>query len=210
MHIWADPTVHDIFAQTDGVEKETLDMLIDITLQVTSEMRHAAPEKDGRAPLGHLGTHFDVMDKEFPLAYTRREGIVFDVSAIRGRDVEISDINIERVKSEQFVAFYTAYIEEEPYGTKAYFSEHPQLSDALVDALLTKGISIIGIDCSGIRRGKEHTPKDQFCADRGVFIVENLCGLQALVSCGGSFIAHTYPIRYSGMTGLPCRVIAEI
>lgn len=185
-------------------------MLVDITLPVTPEMRCTAPEKDNGALRGHLGTHFDVMDKEFPLEYTRREGIVFDVSAIRGRDIETSDIQLDLVKANQFVAFYTGYMEEEPYGTKAYFSEHPQLSHTLVETLLDKGISIIGLDCSGIRRGKEHTPKDQFCADRGVFVVENLCGLQPLLSAGGSFIAHTYPVRYSGMTGLPCRILAEI
>ena len=185
-------------------------MLLDITLPVTPDMRRAAPEKDDRALVGHLGTHFDVMDKEFPLQYTCRKGIVFDVSAIRGRDIEISDIAMDKVEKEQFVAFYTGYIEQERYGTKTYFAEHPQLSHELIDALLDKGISIIGIDCSGIRRGKEHTPKDQLCADRGVFVVENLCSLQALVAAGGQFTAHTYPVRYSGMTGLPCRVIAEI
>lgn len=185
-------------------------MLLDITLQVTPQMRRDAPEKDDRALVGHLGTHFDVMDKEFPLSYTRREGIVFDVSAIRGRDIEEKDISLDLVQEGQFVAFYTGYIDQEPYGTKTYFSEHPQLSHQLVDTLLDKGISIIGIDCSGIRRGKEHTPKDQLCADRGVFVVENLCNLQAVVAAGGRFIAHTYPVNYSGMTGLPCRVIAEI
>jgi len=185
-------------------------MLLDITLQVTQEMRRAAPEKDDRALVGHLGTHFDVMDKEFPLEYTRRAGIVFDGSAIRGREIEVRDMSLEKVATDQFVAFYTGYIEEEPYGTKTYFAAHPQLSDDLIDALLDKGISIIGIDCSGIRRGKEHTPKDQLCADRGVFVVENLCSLKKLAEAGGRFIAHTYPVNYSGMTGLPCRVIAEI
>lgn len=185
-------------------------MLLDITLPVTPQMRRAAPEKDDRALIGHLGTHFDVMDKEFPLEYTCRKGLVFDVSAIRGRDIEISDIAMDKVEKDQFVAFYTGYIEEEPYGTKTYFGEHPQLSHKLIDKLLDKGISIIGIDCSGIRRGREHTPKDQLCADRGVFVVENLCSLQPLVAAGGYFTAHTYPVNYSGMTGLPCRVIAEL
>lgn len=185
-------------------------MLYDITLKVTQEMRKGAPEKDNHALVGHLGTHFDVMDKEFPLEYTRRRGIVFDVSAIRGRDVEIGDIGMEKVVKGQFVAFYTAYIEQESYGTRAYFAEHPQLSHELIDALLDKEISIIGMDCSGIRRGREHTPKDQICADRGVFVVENLCGLRALLSAGEGFVVHTYPVNYSGMTGLPCRVIAEV
>lgn len=185
-------------------------MLLDITLQVTPQMRHDAPEKDNRALVGHLGTHFDVMDKEFPLDYTRREGIVIDVSHVQGRDIEASDIPMELVKAGQFVAFYTGYIDREPYGTKTYFSQHPQLSHSLIDALLEKNISILGIDCSGIRRGKEHTPKDQLCADKGVFVVENLCNLDAVVAAGGQFIAHTYPVNYSGMTGLPCRVIAEV
>lgn len=185
-------------------------MLLDITLQVTPEIRRAAPEKDDRALVGHLGTHFDVMNKEFPLEYTRREGIVFDVSAIGGRDIGVADIDMDKVKKNQFVAFYTGRIEEEPYGTKAYFAQHPQLSVELIDALLNREISIIGIDCSGIRCGKEHTPMDQHCADRGVFVVENLCNLGALVRAGGRFTAHTYPVSYSGMTGLPCRVIAEM
>lgn len=185
-------------------------MLYDITLKVTPEMRSSAPEKDDRALVGHLGTHFDVMNKEFPLEYTKRAGLVFDVSFIRGRDIEVCDIDMDKVEESQFVAFYTGYIEEEPYGTRTYFAEHPQLSDGLIDTLLDKGVSIIGIDCSGIRRGKEHTPKDQLCAGREVFVVENLCSLKALVLAGGRFTAHTYPVNYSGMTGLPCRVIAEV
>lgn len=185
-------------------------MLIDITLKVTPEIRRAAPEKDDRALVGHLGTHFDVMNKEFPLDYTKRSGIVFDVSSIRGRDIELFDIDIERVKRDQFVAFYTGRIHEEPYGTKEYFADHPQLSCELIEALLDRAVSIIGIDCSGIRRGKEHTPMDQHCADRGVFVVENLFALGELCKHGGDFIAHTYPVSYSGMTGLPCRVIAQI
>ncbi|MBQ4037025.1 MAG: cyclase family protein [Clostridia bacterium] len=185
-------------------------MLYDITLLITPEMRRSAPEKDDRALLGHLGTHFDVMDKEFPLEYTCREGIVFDVSVVRDRDIEIGDIAMDQVRAGQFVAFYTGFIEEEPYGSKAYFSSHPQLSPVLVEALLDREISMIGVDCSGLRRGKEHTPMDQRCADRGVFVVENLCGLRPLLAVGGRFIAHTYPVRFSGMTGLPCRVIAEV
>lgn len=184
-------------------------MLLDITLKVTPEMRSSAPEKDDRALVGHLGTHFDVMDKEFSLEYTRREGLVFDVSHIRDRDIEISDIDIDKVVRGQFVVFYTGYIDEQPYGTKPYFSNHPQLSYKLIDALLEKKISIIGIDCSGIRRSKEHTPADQYCADQGVFVVENLFNLRLLVSEKCQFTVHTYPVNYIGMTGLPCRVIAE-
>ena len=72
------------------------------------------------------------------------------------------------------------------------------------------GVSIIGADLAGIRRGKEHIPADQRCADRGVFVIENLCGLDALLFVSGPITIHTYPARYTHMTGLPCRVVAEV
>lgn len=185
-------------------------MLIDITLQITPSMASEAAENTHRSLVGHLGTHFDVMDQVFPLAYTNRRGIVFDVSSVRGRDIGVEDIAVGELGQDMFVAFYTGYIEEVRYGTKAYFSGHPQLSEELIDLLLDKGVSIIGVDCAGIRRGKEHTPKDQYCADRGTFVIENLCNLKAVIDGGSLFTAHTYPMNYVGITGLPCRVVAQL
>lgn len=185
-------------------------MLIDITLKITPKMVTDAQGNENKALVGHLGTHFDVMNKEFPLVYTERKGIVFDVSHVEKRDINISDINVNRIEKDMFVAFYTGFIEKEGYGTRRYFSEHPQLSDELIDTLLKMKISIIGVDFAGVRRGKEHTPKDQYCADCGVFIVENLCNLKELVRIGGTFVANTYPMNYAEMTGLPCRVVARL
>lgn len=185
-------------------------MLIDITLKITPKMASEAQENQDKSLVGHLGTHFDVMNQEFPLAYTRRPGVVFDVSAIRGRDIDCDDIRLEDVEKDMFVAFHTGYVEEAGYGNRTYFGQHPQLSDALIDELLKRGVSIIAVDCAGVRRGREHTPKDQYCAERGTFVIENLCNLKALVAQGGRFTAHTYPMSYEGVTGLPCRVIAEV
>ena len=61
-----------------------------------------------------------------------------------------------------------------------------------------------------MRRGAEHTPTDQYCADQGVFIIENLCNLNSVLVHGMNFKAHTYPMNYAEMTGLPCRVVAEV
>lgn len=115
-------------------------MLIDITLKITPQMLKDSQNIDNKALVGHLGTHFDVMDKEFPLEYTKRCGIVFDVSGISGRDIDTDDIDLDAVKQDMFVAFYSGYIEHEPYGTKTYFSEHPQLTHELIDALCDKGV----------------------------------------------------------------------
>lgn len=187
-------------------------MFIDLTLAIDQEMVLQAERHEKKAFDGHLGTHFDVMNKHFPLEYVERDAIVFDVSQIKDRDIDIDDIDLTHVKAHQFVAFYTGFIDRIHYGTTPYFKEHPQLSHALIDCLLDKKISIIGIDFAGMRRGVEHTPKDQYCADRGIFVVENLCGLQSVLQdkTHHFFIAHTYPIHYTYLTGLPCRVVAEL
>ena len=185
-------------------------MKIDITLKITPKMVTDAQGNEKKALVGHLGTHFDVMNKEFPLEYTERKGIVFDVSRVKNRDIDIADIDMDKVTNDMFVGFYTGFIEKEGYGTKKYFAEHPQLSTALLEALIQKNISIIGVDFAGVRRGKEHTPMDQYCADHGVFVIENLCNLCSVLKNGNTFIANTYPMNYAEMTGLPCRVVADV
>ena len=185
-------------------------MFIDITLKITPKMVTDAQGNEKKALVGHLGTHFDVMDKEFPLEYIKRPGIVFDVSHAGDRDIEESDVQMDLVKSGMFVAFYTGFIEREGYGSKTYFTEHPQLSQGLIDALIGKKVALIGVDFAGVRRGREHTPTDQKCADNQVFVIENLCNLKEVFQAGPSFTANTYPMNYTDMTGLPCRVVAEV
>lgn len=181
-------------------------MRIDLTLCITPEMAKTVQENEKKALSGHLGTHFDVMNKNFPLTYCRRKAVVFDVSNVADRDIDVGDIALSQVEKDMFVAFYTGFIEKVGYGTPLYFHQHPQLSDALIDALLEKDISIIGVDFAGVRRGREHTPKDQYCADHGVFIVENLCGLRTVV---GECTMHIDLMNDAETTGLPCSVIAE-
>ena len=182
-------------------------MLVDITIRITPKMIRDAQGNLKKALVGHLGTHFDVMNKEFPLEYVRRKAVVFDVSTITGRDIGIADIDLNNVGPDMFVAFHTGYIEKVEYGSRDYFADHPTLAPELIEALLGKGVSIIGIDCAGVRKGKEHTPMDQHCADHGVFIVENLCNLDKVI---GTCVINTYPMNYSELTGLPCRVVAEV
>lgn len=80
----------------------------------------------------------------------------------------------------------------------------------MIEELLKRNISIIGVDFAGVRRGKEHPPMNQHCAKQGVFIVENLYYLESVLKNKNTFIVHTYSMNYANMTGLPCRVVAEI
>ena len=104
-------------------------MLIDVTLLVTPKMVADVQQNDKKGFAGHLGTHFDVMNKVFPLEYTRRNAIIFDIGGIKERDIGIADVDLDRVSADMFVAFCSGYIEEEGYGSKAYFTTHPQLSN---------------------------------------------------------------------------------
>lgn len=187
-------------------------MLIDLTVEVTPKIQEDANALEQSSRFGHLGTHFDIMDKTFPLEYVRRKGVAFDVSGCVDREIEAGDIDENLIEKDMFVAFYSGALDRLGYGTKQYFTEHPQLSHALVDSLLAKGVSIIGVDMAGVRRNPEHKPVDQKCADRMVFVVENIRNLDKVLEGkkAAPFVANTYPINFSGWTGLPCRVVAEI
>ncbi len=186
---------------------------IDITTSVSAELLARAQKNLKLAFNGHVGTHFDVMNKEFPLAYIDLDAIVFDVAEwVVKEEIGVGDIDLSLVKEGMFVGFRSGFIEQEGYATKRYFSLHPQLSMDLIHALLDKHVSIIGVDFAGVRRGKEHTPTDQVCADRGTFIVENLCNLSEVLDGKKQAFCKigTYPVRFEGQTGLPCRVIARV
>jgi len=128
------------------------------------------------------------------------------------KEIDITDIDMNLITQEKFIAFYTGYIEKELYDTKSYFTSHPQLSNELIEQLIDRKISIIGIDSAGVKRGSEHRTTDQYCADRGAFIIENLCNLDKVLNQKKvrEFTVNTYPLNFEDMTGLPCRVIAEI
>ena len=187
-------------------------MLVDLSVKVSKTASGNALDNEKMVSFGHLGTHFDAMNKEFPLEFVKREGLVFNVRDIMEREILPEDIDMSLVKENMFVAFYTGFIDDEGYGTKKYFTEHPELSNELIDILLDKKVSIIGVDFAGVRRGAEHTPKDQYCADSGVFIIENLCNLEKILQGKNYevFTVNTYPVNFEGMSGLPCRVVGEI
>ncbi|GAA0121229.1 MAG: cyclase family protein [Clostridium argentinense] len=191
-------------------------MKIDLTVKISKEMWNKlwneAADNKKMTLLGHIGTHFDVMDKEFSLDNTIRNGKAFDVSHIKNREIEAEDIDVSSIEENDFVMFYTGTLKERGYGTKEYFTNYPELSEKLIQNLIDKKVSIIGIDTAGIRKPSEHVKTDQYCADNNVFVIENLDNLNVLLNDGRNknFKVHTYPINIEGMSGLCCRVVAEV
>ena len=139
--------------------------------------------------------------------------MAFDVHTIHDREIVPDDVDLAKVQAGDFVLLYTGTIEEVEYGSKEYFAVHPVISWEFIDALIAKKVSMIGVDMSGLRVGKEHPQADQRCADANVYVVENLVHLGdacKLTAEGKVFTVHTYPLNMTGWTGLPSRVIAEV
>ena len=140
--------------------------------------------------------------------YCRRKGWIFDVRSVPiDREIGVDDIDLSKVESGMFVGFFSGYIETEPYGSKKYFAEHPALSVDLIEKLIEKEVSLVGLDFSGMRLGAEHNPMDHHCAEHGMFAVENMANLGAAAE--RPLTVYVFPMRFAGMTGLPCRVLAE-
>lgn len=165
-----------------------------------------------KALTGHVGTHLDLMGKTFPLNLTELPGIVFDIRKFRNNEISVSDIDLEKVKPRMMVCFCGDVMSHTPYGSDEYPTEHPILSNELIDALIEKGTTLIGLDFAGARNGKEHYLTDLKCADNGIFIIENMTNFGRVLNghTNADFKAKVYPMNYINMTGLPCRIIAEI
>ena len=191
-------------------------MRYDLTLPLTPghfERLAALPGKGGLPSatdlFGHAGTHLDLMGKDYPEDYFVRQGKLFDVRCVRGRDIEPADFSLESVAGGDFVIFHSGCLAEHEYATKEYIFAPIQLSWDTIKALVERGVSMIGVDLAGVRLPAEHAKADHFCAEAGAFVVENLHGLAALGDAVGdrAFTVHTYPMRLEKATGLPCRVI---
>ena len=192
-----------------------IDLSVNVTREMIEEIKAFVPKDKTLSELdlfGHLGTHFDIMDKAFDMNNLERAGRVFDVYGIEERDIGLEDIDSDKISRGDFVMFHTGTIRRKRYGTEDYILSHVELSWDLIKSLTDKGVSMIGIDAGGLRMPKDHVKVDNYCAARNIFVVENLYNLDRLLEAAGSesFNVGTYPMNLSGTTGLPCRVVARL
>lgn len=47
-------------------------MFVDLSLKITGELIKSSVDNEKKVLSGHYGTHFDVMNREFPLEYLER------------------------------------------------------------------------------------------------------------------------------------------
>ncbi len=191
-----------------------LDLSLKIERKLIDQLTVSAAQDSGEKldKSGHVGTHFDGMDQEFRFESIITRGKVFDISLIQTGEVKMKDLDLSRVQENDFVMFYSGILKKHGYATRDYFTTYIELSDELVDYLIDKKVSFIGVDMAGVKNQKGHERIDHYCAAKGVFIIENLDNLDRLLqeAKDGSFTVYTFPVNWHGFTGLPCRVVAEI
>lgn len=195
---------------------------IDLSVTLTNEMLEQAAalaatrahtEKSAKLDLiGHVGTHIDLMGKEFDLKRTQTTGRIFDVRQVRADEITLKDFACEQVGAGEFPLFLTGRMQECAYGAKEYFLPSKELAWEVIEFLIARQVALIGVDMAGVRKAAEHVKADTLCAERGIFVVENLDQLPAVWEAAGGkpFTVQLYPLRLSGVTGLPCRVVAEM
>lgn len=193
-------------------------MFIDLTLSLPVDhplFKKASADMQSPLGMGHVGTHLDTyLQRPIPVDWCDRRGVLVDARPY-GAVVPESAIADLDIREGDFVIFRTDRIEEVPYGTLEYFTDHPQLAWELIRALLRKKVSFIGIDASGIRHGvklgDEHHQADVECEESHCYVIENLTNLGALpASASGGFPIRVGWIAHRGASGIPVKVVANV
>jgi len=159
---------------------------------------------------GHIGTHIDVYNKsEIPENYIKSRGVIIDCSNYRlDEEIGMECIQGKEINNGDFIIFKTNIGEKYPYGSDIYIKNHHQLSLELIDYLINKKVHFIGIDCAGIRRGKEHFEADIKCENNNVYVVENL-NLSQVTYYEKEISVYTIWINNPIVTGLATRVLID-
>ena len=163
------------------------------------------------ARLGHLGTHIDIIHTDgLPLSQCVSRCHLVDVSDVRGRRIDVMDTEwlSARVRPGESVILRTGWYASCGM-TPDYFVDHPHVTQQWVDALIQLGVALIGVDCPGIMRGAEHKFIDEYCLDRGVYVLENLVSLEQIPE-QQSFTLYCFTIKNKAATGNTARVVASV
>jgi len=122
----------------------------------------------------HAGTHIDMPSH---LAADARTAADFPIHYFYGTArISTPDDDLIGIRENDIVLWKTGW--EHQFGTDCYFSAHPTLPETVCDRLIRQNIRMLGLD----------TPSPDLApyvlhkrlSEAGIFIVENLCGLDPL------------------------------
>jgi len=188
--------------------------MIDITLKLDKNhdvWKWLEAQDNKLLNAGHIGTHIDVYKKSsIPIDYFKSQGLLIDCTSFGiNEQIGIEVVDGHEITEGTFIMFKTDIQTEHPYGSDVYINNHPELSWELIDHLLEKKVHFIGIDCAGIRRGKEHVKADVKSEENDTYVVENLSLENLSVNQGQLFDVFTMWIDNPFLTGLSTRIFID-
>lgn len=168
--------------------------------------------------VSHTGTHIDAPGHILSGA-TRLDGfaidrflgpaVVLDVSAVRQRSIEISDVESygSRLRNADFALLHTGWAEH--WGAPEYFSPYPVLSPAAAQWLAGLGLKGLGVDTISVDAIDSTTlPVHRAIFAQSMVIIENLADLQPLL--GKEFVFSCLPLKIVDADGSPIRAVAIV
>lgn len=157
----------------------------------------------------HAGTHIDAPSHmilngktldQFPLEKFTGRGVSIKIQNKRFDLVTIQTANIQEG---DIVLFHTGM--NERYSAKDYFEEYPTFPEELVQYLIQKKVSMVGVDACSVDH--EAFIAHTLFLKNDILILENLTNLEILE--GKNFTVYAFPLNFS-LDGSPVRVVAEI
>lgn len=193
--------------------KQRSSVMVDISLKLEKDnhvWNWLKSQENKLIAAGHIGTHIDVYNKsEVPETYMKSRGVIVDCTQYAlDQEIGMEAIQDSVINKGDFVIFKTDIGAKYPYGSDMYIKNHYQLSLALIDYLIDRKVHFIGIDCAGLRRGKQHFEVDVKCEDSNVYVVENL-DLSKVTAYNQEIAIYTIWINNPLATGLATRVFVE-
>lgn len=160
----------------------------------------------------HAGTHIDAPSHliagpaarsidAYPMDAWVGRGVLLDA---RGQDpIDWSPAFEGKLMAGDIVLIHTGW--DDRFGEEAYFTEHPSLTERMVDHLLSAEVKLLGLDTPS----PDQMPFIQHkrILRQGVPIAENLTNLSALLRVG-AFEVYAIPLRIAAEGSL-ARVFAR-
>ncbi len=157
------------------------------------------------APFHRFADGIDLAELDLD-ALAGRPGVIIDPPLGDGPAIgpeTFADVEI----AAHAVLFRTGW--DRHWETPEYAEDHPYLTQAAAEALVSAGVAVAGIDSLNIDDTSDpQRPVHTALLGAGIPIVEHLCNLGELPTTGFRF--HAAPVKVRGMGTCPVRAYAEL
>jgi kynurenine formamidase len=156
----------------------------------------------------HAAPHVDLVFSENRLDPGRMigDGKLLDITNSPVDEIRLSHVGHQvEIEEGDFVFFRTDW--SNFVDTDEYY-DHPELSEEVVQWLISKKVNAVGIDALGLGRGARHGLFDRMLNENGIFVIENLTNLSAVSA--KKFRAYCFPLKLENVDAIPARVLIEL